>query len=39
MAHADDATKEWVSAVPSKNGDGNAVEWKIQYKYTLAVLG
>ena len=37
MAHSDDATKTWVSAIPKKNGDGNVMEWKIQYKYTLAV--
>lgn len=37
MAHADDATKTWVSAIPTKNADGNVTEWKIQYKYTLAV--
>jgi hypothetical protein len=37
MAHSDDATKVWVSAIPTKNGDGNVMEWKIEYKYTLAV--
>ena len=37
MAHADDATKTWVSAIPTKNADGNVTEWKIQYRYTLAV--
>ena len=37
MAHADDATKTWVSAIPTKNADGNVTEWKIKYKYTLAV--
>tara|TARA_R100000030_G_C3177254_1_gene104921 strand:+ start:170 stop:553 length:384 start_codon:yes stop_codon:yes gene_type:complete len=37
MAHADDATKAWVSATPTKNADGNVTEWKIQYRYTLAV--
>ena len=37
MAHADDATKAWVSAVPKKNADGNVIEWKVEYKYTLAV--
>ena len=39
MAHADDATKTWVSATPKKNADGNVIEWKVQYKYTLAVDG
>ena len=37
MAHADDATKAWVSAIPKKNADGNVIEWKVEYKYTLAV--
>lgn len=37
MAHADDATKAWVSAIPKKNADGNVVEWTVKYKYTLAV--
>jgi len=37
MAHSDDATKAWVSAVPTKNSDGNVVSWKCKYKYTLAV--
>ena len=37
MAHADDATKAWVSAVPKKNADGNVIEWDCKYKYTLAV--
>ena len=35
MAHADDATKAWVSAVPKKNADGNVIEWHCKYKYTL----
>ena len=35
MAHADDATKAWVSAVPTKNADGNVIEWRCKYKYTL----
>ena len=39
MAHADDATKAWVSAVPKKNADGNVIEWNVKYKYTLAVSG
>ena len=34
MAHADDATKEWVSAIPKKNADGNVIEWTVKYKYT-----
>ena len=37
MAHADDATKTWVSAIPKKNADGNVIEWTVKYKYTLAV--
>jgi len=39
MAHADDATKAWVSAIPTKNADGNVIEWRCKYKYTLAVSG
>ena len=39
MAHADDATKAWVSAVPKKNADGNVMEWRCKYRYTLAVAG
>ena len=39
MAHADDATKTWVSAVPTKNSDGNVIQWRVKYKYTLAVTG
>ena len=39
MAHADDATKAWVSAVPKKNADGNVIEWNVKYKYTLAATG
>jgi len=35
MAHSDDATKSWVSATPKKNADGNVVEWRCKYKYTL----
>ena len=34
MAHADDATKAWVSAIPKKNADGNVIEWRVKYKYT-----
>ena len=37
MAHADDATKTWVSAIPTKNSDGNVIKWQCEYKYTLAV--
>jgi hypothetical protein len=33
MAHADDATKTWVSAIPTKNSDGNVVEWEVKYRY------
>ena len=36
MAHADDATKAWVSAIPKKNAYGNVIEWRVQYKYTLS---
>jgi len=39
MAHSDDATKAWVSAIPTKNSDGNVTEWMLNYKYTLAVAG
>ena len=39
MAHADDATKAWVSATPKKNADGNVIEWQCKYRYTLAVEG
>ena len=35
MAHADDATKAWVKAVPKTNADGNVIEWNCKYKYTL----
>ena len=35
MAHADDATKAWVSAIPKKNADGNVIEWRCRYSYTL----
>ena len=35
MAHADDATKAWVSAIPKKNADGNVMEWHCRYQYTL----
>jgi len=37
MAHSDDATKTWVSAIPTKNADGNVMSWECEYKYTLAV--
>ena len=39
MAHADDATKTWVSAIPKKNAEGNVIEWSVRYKYTLAATG
>ena len=39
MAHADYATKAWVSAIPKKNADGNVIEWNVKYKYTLAATG
>jgi hypothetical protein len=35
MAHSDDATKSWVSAIPKKNADGNVIEWHCKYNYTL----
>jgi len=39
MAYSDDATKAWVSAIPTKNSDGNVTRWHSEYKYTLAVSG
>jgi len=27
-------TKEWVSAKPTTNADGNVTEWSVKYKYT-----
>jgi|TARA_B110000438_G_C15406173_1_gene475524 hypothetical protein len=39
MAHADDATKAWVLAHPTVNGDNNVTSWDLRYKYTLAVEG
>ena len=27
-------TKEWVSAKPKTNADGNVTEWSVEYKYT-----
>ena len=35
MTHASDATKAWVSAIPKKNADGNVIEWRCRYSYTL----
>ena len=35
MTHASDATKAWVSAIPKANADGNVIEWRCRYKYTL----
>ena len=35
MAYSDDATKTWMSAVPKKNADGNVIEWRCKYRYTL----
>jgi len=35
MTHASDATKAWVSATPKKNADGNVMEWRCRYSYTL----
>ena len=37
MAHSDDATKSWIKAIPIKNSDGNVIEWKCDYRYTLTV--
>ena len=39
MAHADDATKAWVSATPTVDGDSKVTRWNLKYKYTLAVAG
>ena len=39
MAHADDATKVWVSATPTVNADSKVTRWNLKYKYTLAVSG
>jgi len=39
MAHADDATKAWVSATPTVNADSKVTRWNLKYKYTLAVSG
>ena len=39
MAHSDNATKTWVSATPTKNADGNVIEWRCKYQYTLSVSG
>ena len=39
MAHADDATKAWVSAIPTVNADDNVSRWNLKYSYTLAVSG
>lgn len=39
MAHADDATKAWVSAKPTVNADNKVTRWHLKYKYTLAVSG
>ena len=39
MAYADDATKTWVSAIPTKNSDGNVIQCIVKYTYTLAVTG
>ncbi len=27
-------TKEWVSAKPKQNADGDVTEWSVKYKYT-----
>ena len=39
MAHADNATKAWVSATPTDNADNKVTRWHLKYKYTLAVSG
>ena len=39
MAHADDATKAWVSATPTVDGDSKVTRWNLKYRYTLAVAG
>ena len=39
MAHADDATKAWVSATPTVNAASRVTRWNLKYKYTLAVSG
>ena len=39
MAHADDATKAWVSATPTVDGDSKVTRWQLKYSYTLAVAG
>ena len=39
MAHADDATKAWVSATPTVNAANKVTRWNLKYKYTLAVSG
>ena len=39
MAHADDATKAWVSATPTVNAADKVSRWNLKYKYTLAVSG
>ena len=39
MAHADDATKAWVSATPTVDGDSKVTRWNLKYSYTLAVAG
>ena len=39
MAHADDATKAWVSATPTVNAASKVTRWNLKYKYTLAVSG
>ena len=35
MAHSDDATKTWISAIPTANADGKVRKWDVKYKYTL----
>ena len=34
MAHSDDATKTWVSAIPTANADGKVRKWDVKYKET-----
>mgnify|MGYP003675462351 CR=1 FL=1 len=38
MAHADDATKAWVSATPTVNADDNVSRWNLKYKDKTAAV-
>jgi hypothetical protein len=35
MAHSDDATKAWVSAIPTLDANSKVRKWDVKYKYTL----